>query len=159
MGVSGGLRGPCAPQVEKRELGGRTLLRVPGYEEPVEFGVLVAFAYPLEGAGKYGGLGGALGVHGGLWGSWGALQGLGGLWVALWVHRGSVGSLCPCGVPVGSLWCLCGGCGVSMGSMGVCGVSLGVSLGSLWGLWGPLSLYGVCRVFMGFLGVSMGSPW
>ncbi|KAM7020803.1 LOW QUALITY PROTEIN: valine--tRNA ligase-like, partial [Acridotheres tristis] len=38
-------------EVEKRELGGRTLLRVPGYEEPVEFGVLVAFAYPLEGAG------------------------------------------------------------------------------------------------------------
>ncbi|CAN8178778.1 unnamed protein product, partial [Coccothraustes coccothraustes] len=38
--------------VEKRELGGRTLLRVPGYEEPVEFGVLVAFAYPLEGAGE-----------------------------------------------------------------------------------------------------------
>uniref|UniRef100_A0A8U7NFQ0 Valine--tRNA ligase n=1 Tax=Corvus moneduloides TaxID=1196302 RepID=A0A8U7NFQ0_CORMO len=35
--------------IEKRELGGRTLLRVPGYEEPVEFGVLVAFAYPLEG--------------------------------------------------------------------------------------------------------------
>ncbi|XP_031950189.1 valine--tRNA ligase [Corvus moneduloides] len=39
-------------EVEKRELGGRTLLRVPGYEEPVEFGVLVAFAYPLEGAGE-----------------------------------------------------------------------------------------------------------
>ncbi|XP_077645041.1 valine--tRNA ligase [Lonchura striata] len=38
-------------EVEKRELGGRTLLRVPGYEEPVEFGVLVSFAYPLEGAG------------------------------------------------------------------------------------------------------------
>ncbi|XP_071276610.1 valine--tRNA ligase isoform X7 [Agelaius tricolor] len=36
-------------EVEKKELGGRTLLRVPGYEEPVEFGVLVAFAYPLEG--------------------------------------------------------------------------------------------------------------
>ncbi|XP_014117987.1 PREDICTED: valine--tRNA ligase, partial [Pseudopodoces humilis] len=39
-------------EVEKRELGGRTLLRVPGYDEPVEFGVLVAFAYPLEGAGE-----------------------------------------------------------------------------------------------------------
>ncbi|KAM6989120.1 valine--tRNA ligase [Passerculus sandwichensis] len=39
-------------EVEKKELGGRTLLRVPGYEEPVEFGVLVAFAYPLEGAGE-----------------------------------------------------------------------------------------------------------
>ncbi|XP_030826182.1 LOW QUALITY PROTEIN: valine--tRNA ligase [Camarhynchus parvulus] len=41
-------------EVEKKELGGRTLLRVPGYEEPVEFGVLVAFAYPLEGAGNWG---------------------------------------------------------------------------------------------------------
>ncbi|XP_053908105.1 LOW QUALITY PROTEIN: valine--tRNA ligase [Cuculus canorus] len=39
-------------EVEKRELGGRTLLRVPGYEEPVEFGVIVAFAYPLEGGGE-----------------------------------------------------------------------------------------------------------
>lgn len=38
-------------EVEKRELRGRTLLRVPGYEDPVEFGVLVAFAYPLEGDG------------------------------------------------------------------------------------------------------------
>ncbi|XP_042636050.1 valine--tRNA ligase-like, partial [Catharus ustulatus] len=37
-------------EVEKKELGGRTLLKVPGYSEPVEFGVLVAFAYPLEGA-------------------------------------------------------------------------------------------------------------
>ncbi|XP_069738657.1 valine--tRNA ligase-like [Phaenicophaeus curvirostris] len=36
-------------EVEKRELGGRTLLKVPGYEEPVEFGVIFAFAYPLEG--------------------------------------------------------------------------------------------------------------
>ncbi|KAM8985884.1 LOW QUALITY PROTEIN: valine--tRNA ligase [Ara ararauna] len=39
-------------EVEKRELSGRTLLRVPGYEDPVEFGVLVAFAYPLEGSGQ-----------------------------------------------------------------------------------------------------------
>uniref|UniRef100_A0A8C2SUG1 valine--tRNA ligase n=1 Tax=Coturnix japonica TaxID=93934 RepID=A0A8C2SUG1_COTJA len=38
-------------EVEKRELRGRTLLRVPGYEDPVEFGVLVAFAYPLGGDG------------------------------------------------------------------------------------------------------------
>ncbi|XP_068027310.1 LOW QUALITY PROTEIN: valine--tRNA ligase-like [Melanerpes formicivorus] len=37
-------------EVEKKELEGRTLLKVPGYQEPVEFGVLVAFAYPLEGA-------------------------------------------------------------------------------------------------------------
>lgn len=28
----------------------RTLLKVPGYEKPVEFGVLTSFAYPLEGA-------------------------------------------------------------------------------------------------------------
>uniref|UniRef100_A0A8U7NGU7 Valine--tRNA ligase n=1 Tax=Corvus moneduloides TaxID=1196302 RepID=A0A8U7NGU7_CORMO len=34
--------------IEKRELGGRTLLRVPGYEEPVEFGVLVAFGEDAE---------------------------------------------------------------------------------------------------------------
>lgn len=27
----------------------KTLLRVPGYENPVEFGVLTSFAYPLEG--------------------------------------------------------------------------------------------------------------
>lgn len=27
----------------------RTLLKVPGYEKPVEFGVLTSFAYPLEG--------------------------------------------------------------------------------------------------------------
>lgn len=26
----------------------RTLLKVPGYEDPVEFGVLTSFAYPLE---------------------------------------------------------------------------------------------------------------
>ena len=27
----------------------RTLLKVPGYEKPVEFGVLTSFAYPIEG--------------------------------------------------------------------------------------------------------------
>jgi len=26
----------------------RSLLSVPGYDEPVEFGVLTSFAYPLE---------------------------------------------------------------------------------------------------------------
>ena len=31
---------------------GRTLLRVPNYEEKVEFGVLVSFAYPVEGFDK-----------------------------------------------------------------------------------------------------------
>ncbi|CAF1290044.1 unnamed protein product, partial [Didymodactylos carnosus] len=35
-------------EVEKTELKGRTLIRVPGYDEPVEFGVLVYFAYPVE---------------------------------------------------------------------------------------------------------------
>ncbi|KAM9591740.1 valine--tRNA ligase-like [Morphnus guianensis] len=39
-------------EVDKKELGGRTLLRVPGYKTPIEFGVLVAFAYPLEGDGE-----------------------------------------------------------------------------------------------------------
>jgi valyl-tRNA synthetase len=35
-------------KVDKKEVNGRTLLPVPGYEEKVEFGVLVHFAYPLE---------------------------------------------------------------------------------------------------------------
>ena len=35
-------------KVDKKEIGGRTLLPVPGYEEKIEFGVLVHFAYPLE---------------------------------------------------------------------------------------------------------------
>ena len=34
--------------MDKKEISGRTLLPVPGYEEKVEFGVLVHFAYPLE---------------------------------------------------------------------------------------------------------------
>lgn len=34
-------------EVEKKELEGRTMLRVPGYAQPVEFGVLVSFAYPV----------------------------------------------------------------------------------------------------------------
>lgn len=36
-------------EVDKIELNGRTLLSVPGYEEKVEFGVLVSFAYKVEG--------------------------------------------------------------------------------------------------------------
>ncbi|KAL9243450.1 hypothetical protein vseg_017336 [Gypsophila vaccaria] len=36
-------------EVEYTDLKGRTLLKVPGYESPVEFGVLTSFAYPLEG--------------------------------------------------------------------------------------------------------------
>ncbi|TGZ74917.1 hypothetical protein CRM22_000667 [Opisthorchis felineus] len=34
-------------EVDKRELTGRTLLPVPGYEKPVAFGVIVSFDYPL----------------------------------------------------------------------------------------------------------------
>lgn len=36
-------------EVEKKELNGKTMLAVPGYKEKVEFGVLVSFAYPVEG--------------------------------------------------------------------------------------------------------------
>ncbi|XP_010775228.1 valine--tRNA ligase-like [Notothenia coriiceps] len=35
--------------VDKKELTGRTLLPVPGYKEKVEFGVLVSFAYKVDG--------------------------------------------------------------------------------------------------------------
>ena len=37
-------------EVDKKELAGRTLLPVPGYKEPVEFGVIVSFAYKVEGS-------------------------------------------------------------------------------------------------------------
>jgi len=36
------------PQVDKRELPGRTFLAVPGYDQKIEFGVLVSFAYLVE---------------------------------------------------------------------------------------------------------------
>ena len=36
-------------KIEYIEIKERTLLNVPGYEKPVEFGVLTSFAYPLEG--------------------------------------------------------------------------------------------------------------
>jgi valyl-tRNA synthetase len=36
-------------QVEDTQLDGITMLRVPGYAEPVEFGAMKEFAYPLEG--------------------------------------------------------------------------------------------------------------
>ena len=35
-------------EVEKIELEKATLLPVPGYDEPVEFGAIISFAYPLE---------------------------------------------------------------------------------------------------------------
>uniref|UniRef100_A0AAQ4P150 Valine--tRNA ligase n=1 Tax=Gasterosteus aculeatus aculeatus TaxID=481459 RepID=A0AAQ4P150_GASAC len=37
-------------EVDKKELTGRTLLPVPGYKEKVEFGVLVSFAYKVDGS-------------------------------------------------------------------------------------------------------------
>ncbi|XP_015212607.2 valine--tRNA ligase [Lepisosteus oculatus] len=37
-------------EVDKKELSGRTLLPVPGYKDKVEFGVLVSFAYKIEGS-------------------------------------------------------------------------------------------------------------
>lgn len=40
--------------MDKKELTGRTLLPVPGYKEKVEFGVLVSFAYKVDGTGKNG---------------------------------------------------------------------------------------------------------
>ncbi|KAL6526577.1 Valine--tRNA ligase, mitochondrial 1 [Orobanche gracilis] len=39
----------CNSEVEYTDLKGRTLLKVPGYDKPVEFGVLTSFAYPLDG--------------------------------------------------------------------------------------------------------------
>ena len=39
-------------QVEKKELTGRTELPVPGYAGKVEFGVLIQFAYPVQGSGE-----------------------------------------------------------------------------------------------------------
>uniref|UniRef100_A0A8C1RWL9 Valine--tRNA ligase n=1 Tax=Cyprinus carpio TaxID=7962 RepID=A0A8C1RWL9_CYPCA len=41
-------------EVDKKELTGRTLLPVPGYNEKVEFGVLVSFSYKVEGSGESG---------------------------------------------------------------------------------------------------------
>uniref|UniRef100_A0A8C4REL5 Valine--tRNA ligase n=1 Tax=Erpetoichthys calabaricus TaxID=27687 RepID=A0A8C4REL5_ERPCA len=37
-------------EVDKKELSGRTLLPVPGYKDKVEFGVLVSFAYKIDGS-------------------------------------------------------------------------------------------------------------
>ena len=38
-------------QVENVPIAGRTMMKVPGYKEPIEFGVLTSFAYPVEGGG------------------------------------------------------------------------------------------------------------
>ena len=42
-------------QVEQKQLTGRILLNVPGYDpkERFEFGVLTSFAYPIENTGTY----------------------------------------------------------------------------------------------------------
>jgi valyl-tRNA synthetase len=37
-------------EVDNKELEGRTLLEVPGYERKVEFGVITHFKYPIEGS-------------------------------------------------------------------------------------------------------------
>ena len=39
--------------MDKKELSGRTMLSVPGYDQKIEFGVLVFFAYPVEETRKY----------------------------------------------------------------------------------------------------------
>ena len=36
--------------MDKVELPGRTLLSVPGYKDKVEFGVIISFAYKVEGS-------------------------------------------------------------------------------------------------------------
>jgi valyl-tRNA synthetase len=36
-------------EVENKDISGRTLLSVPGYEKKVEFGVLTFFKYPIDG--------------------------------------------------------------------------------------------------------------
>jgi hypothetical protein len=42
-------------QVEQKQLSGRTLLNVPGYDvkEKFEFGVITSFAYQIEGSGTF----------------------------------------------------------------------------------------------------------
>jgi valyl-tRNA synthetase len=42
-------------EVENKEISGRTLLSVPGYDpkEKFEFGVLTSFGYPIENSGIY----------------------------------------------------------------------------------------------------------
>ncbi|CCG81929.1 Valyl-tRNA synthetase [Taphrina deformans PYCC 5710] len=37
-------------EVDQKELPGRTLLNVPGYDKPVEFGAITSFAYQIEGS-------------------------------------------------------------------------------------------------------------
>ena len=42
-------------QVEQKQLNGRTLLNVPGYDakEKFEFGVITSFAYPIDESGRF----------------------------------------------------------------------------------------------------------
>jgi valyl-tRNA synthetase len=37
-------------EVDNKELEGRTMLNVPGYDKPIEFGAITSFAYPVEGS-------------------------------------------------------------------------------------------------------------
>ena len=39
--------------MDKKEIDGRSFIAVPGYDEKVEFGVLVLFAYPVEDSGEF----------------------------------------------------------------------------------------------------------
>ena len=39
-------------EVDYLDITGATMLAVPGYSEPVEFGVIISFAYPMEGGGE-----------------------------------------------------------------------------------------------------------
>lgn len=39
-------------QVDSKELSGQTMLSVPGYDNKVEFGSMLTFAYPVEGHGE-----------------------------------------------------------------------------------------------------------
>ena len=45
----------CITQVDQKQLSGRTLLNVPGYDakEKFEFGVITSFAYQIEGSGMF----------------------------------------------------------------------------------------------------------
>lgn len=41
-------------EIEHQDIKGRTFMNVPGYEKPVEFGVMTSFAYPLDdGSGEF----------------------------------------------------------------------------------------------------------
>ena len=39
-------------EVDNKEISGRTDMRIPGYDNPVEFGLMYRFKYPLEEKGE-----------------------------------------------------------------------------------------------------------